>query len=25
LAGIFHSRSCNGTGVYIRISNIFIF
>jgi len=25
LAGIFHSRSCNGTGSYIKISNIFIF
>lgn len=25
LAGIFHSRSCNATGVYIRISNILIF
>jgi hypothetical protein len=24
-SGIFHSRSCNATGVYIRISNIFIF
>lgn len=25
LAGIFHSRSCNTTGTYIKISNIFIF
>ena len=25
LAGIFHSRSCNQTGKYIKISNIFIF
>ena len=25
LAGVFHSRSCNQTGKYIKISNIFIF